>query len=108
MQVVLTVEALPGKPLAASAAFHAQHLDRARRMLAGEGEGEGADALAIVMPAAGTDHDDWRRALARDLARAASPKRVNVVGGAPGKAREEALAYLADAPGITGQYIPLS
>ncbi|MEE4337203.1 Rossmann fold domain-containing protein [Erythrobacter sp.] len=108
MQVVLTVETLPAEPIAASAAFHADHLAAAERMLAGDG----VEAIAICLPAADTDHDDWRLALARDLARRWTPRRVNVVGGAvggaAGDAREDALAYLADAPGITGQYIPLS
>lgn len=104
MQVVLTVEALPAEPLEASAAFHADHLAEAERMLAGEG----VSALAICLPEAGTDQDDWRLAIARDLARAWTPRRVNLVGGPGGTPREEALAYLADAPGITGQYIPVS
>lgn len=104
MQVVLTVETLPGEPIAASAAFHAGHLATAERMLAGDG----VEAIAICLPAADTGHDDWRLALARDLARRWTPRRVNVVGAASGDAREDALAYLADAPGITGQYIPLS
>jgi len=104
LQVVLTVETLPAEPLAASAQFQANHLAEAERMLADEGTG----ALAICLPPGGTDHDDWRRTLARDLARSRAPKRVNVIGGTGGAACEEALAYLADAPGITGQYIPLS
>ncbi|MEE4205550.1 MAG: hypothetical protein V2I39_04635 [Erythrobacter sp.] len=104
MQVVLIVESLPQEPLAASAAFHADHLGEAQRML---GE-EDVTALAIVLPAAGTDHDDWRGAITRGLARAWTPKRVNLVGGPEGEARAAALAYLADAAGITGQYIPLS
>jgi len=104
LQVVLTVASLPQEPLAASAVLHARHLAEAEAML----EGEGVTALAICLPAAGTDHDDWRRTLARDLARAWTPKRVNLVGGPGGEARAAALAYLADAPGITGQYIPLS
>jgi undecaprenyl diphosphate synthase len=45
------------------------------------------------------------QALARDLARAATPKRVNVVAGAPGEARAAALHFLSDASGVTGQYL---
>lgn len=104
MQVVLTVETLPPEPLAASAAFHAGRLAGAERMLAGEG----VTALAIVLQGADTDHDDWRLALARDLARSHAPKRVNIVGGGEETARVETLAYLADARGITGHYIPLA
>ena len=102
MQAELRIDALPEAPLDAAAAFHRTHLDRARERLQGE-----ADALAVILPPAPTDHDDWRRALARDLARAYAPKRINVVGGEEGEALSSMLAYLRDAPGITGQYLPL-
>ena len=48
---------------------------------------------------------DWRLALARDLAREAAPKRVNVVAGPEGEARTATLRFLSDAPGVTGQYL---
>lgn len=63
--------------------------------------------LAILLPAATTGHDDWRRSLARDLAREFAPVRVNIVGGDEPLSREQVLAYLRDAPGITGQYLAL-
>jgi hypothetical protein len=62
-------------------------------------------ALAIILPPAAHDHRDWRLALARDLAREAAPRRVNVVAGSPGEALEQTLRFLADAPGVTGQYM---
>jgi hypothetical protein len=101
MQAVLEIEELPTSGLDASAAFHANHLDKARALL----DEPQTTALAIVLPAAGPDHDDWRRTLARDLARAATPKRVNVIGGSDRGAIDETLAYLRDAPGVTGQYL---
>lgn len=102
MQEVLRVVELPQAPLDASAVFHADHLDEAMAALEGE-----AGELAIVLPPAASDHDDWRRALARDLARKYAPKRANVLGGGSEAATEAMLAYLRAAPGITGQYLPL-
>ena len=101
-QAELRIDALPPAPLDAAAEFHCAHLDHARELRSGEN-----DARAIILPAAPKDHDDWRRALARDLARAYAPKRVNVVGGGDTAAISAMLAYLRDAPGITGQYLPL-
>ncbi len=102
-QAELRIDALPEAPIDASAAFHCTHLERARERLS-----TGADALVIVLPYAPTDHDDWRRALARDLARAHAPQRANVIGGgSPPEALAAMLEYLRDAPGITGQYLPL-
>lgn len=97
-QAVLDCRALPEDALGAAARFHAEYLPEVAGLL------EGADALVITMPAAPYDHADWRRAVARDLARANAPKRVNVVGGNNVAAT---LEYLASAPGVTGQYLPV-
>lgn len=101
-QEVLRVGPLPETAIDAAATFHREWLDRARTLLAGP-----AAELVIVLPPARYDHADWRRALARDLAREAAPKRVNVVAG-EGPALESALGYLVVAPGVTGQYLPLA
>jgi len=93
---------LPGNPLDAAGAFMAFHLENARALLAEPD----CTALAIILPPAGREHRDWRLALARDLAREAAPKRVNIVAGAPGEQRTAILSFLADAPGVTGQYLP--
>jgi hypothetical protein len=82
-------------------AFMAFHLDAARAQLA---EAD-CTVLAIILPPAPHDHRDWRLALARDLAREVTPKRVNVVAGAPGEVRDATLRFLSDAPGVTGQYL---
>lgn len=99
-QAVLSIEGLPESGLDASAAFHAEHMARAREAL----EKVETTSLVIVLPAAGPDHDDWRRTLARDLSRAYPTVRVNVVGGDDEDAVAEILAYLKGAPGVTGQY----
>lgn len=96
---------LPDGALDAATAFMALHLEAARAILADPA----TTALAIVLPPAAHDHRDWRRALARDLAREAAarevPGRVNVVAGPPGAALSEVLQFLDDAPGVTGQYL---
>jgi len=99
---LVEVTDLPQGALDAAAAFMALHLAPVRAALAQPG----MSALAIVLRPAPRNHDDWRRALARDLAREAAPCRVNVVAGEPGTALEAGLRFLADAPGVTGQYLP--
>jgi hypothetical protein len=100
MMRLLDATALPPGALDAASTFMTEHLPAARAMLADPD----CTALAIILALAGHDHRDWRLALARDLAREAAPKRVNVVAGSPGPALEETLRFLADAPGVTGQY----
>jgi hypothetical protein len=102
-QAVLRIEELPDGALGAAAAFHREWSDQALALLEG-----GCDSLAILMPPAPYDHADWRRATARDFARAWAPARVNVVAGDDEAAVQSALAFLAGARGITGQYLPLS
>jgi hypothetical protein len=101
MQRELEVGLLPDSALDAAGTFAAFHLESARALL-----GDPATtALVILLPPAGYDHRDWRRALVRDLAREAAPRRVNIVAGHPGGPREATLRFLADAPGVTGQYL---
>lgn len=101
MQREFAVGPLPDAPLDAAAAVMAHYLERARAVLADPA----TTALAIILPPAPYDHRDWRLALARDLAREAAPARVNVVAGLPGQARAATLGFLANAPGVTGQYL---
>ena len=101
-QAILLVEALPDSPIEASASFHRDVLPQVRRKL----EEQGVEALVLVLPRATRDHDDWRRAVVRDLARAFAPKRVNLIAADAGGRREDMLEYLGGAPGITGQYLP--
>ncbi len=98
---VLEVTDLPMTPLEASRAFYTNHIDDACAVL----EDGATQVLTIQLPPAGKDHDDWRRALARDLARQYAPLRVNVIGASE-KDAAELLDYLLRAPGVTGQYLP--
>lgn len=91
------VAELPDGPLDASAVFFAKHLGHVKEAL---GKGD----LVIVLPDAGPDHTDWRQSLARDLARDATPTRVNVIGAGDEAQCRALIGYLADAKGVTGHY----
>ena len=95
---VLRVGDLPVAALDAAAAFHGEWLNRARAQTA---QGD----LAILFPPAAQDHHAWRLATVQDLAREAAPARVNAIVGTDEAAITETLAYLAAAPGITGQML---
>ena len=99
-QATLRIDALPAGALEASATFHREWLEQAQAILGGD-----CAALAIIVPAAPYDHADWRRAAVRDLARAWAPRRVNMVAGDDAAAIAETLAFLASAPGVTGQLL---
>ena len=94
----IEVDGLPEEPLAAADLFHQNWLDPIERALSG-----GQDVL-VVLEAAGHEHGEWRRAVAAMLARKHAPRRVNVVGG-EGENADRLAAYLAEAPGVTGQYL---
>lgn len=100
-QAVLAIKSLPANAVEAAAQFHAEDLPKVQALLQG-----GMGAVVIVMPSAPSDHDDWRRAITRDLARAHAPQRVNATCGSCPDAVEAMLKYLRDAPGVTGQYLP--
>lgn len=96
---VLRIEGLPQGALDAAAVFHGEWLPRVREALAEAG------AVALVFRPAPYDHRGWRLAAVQDLAREAAPKRVNAVAGDDEPAMAETLAWLARAPGITGQLL---
>ena len=95
----LHVSALPDGPLDAAAIFYRDYLPRCQ---------DAASDLAIVLPPADHTHRAWRLAAVQELARAAAPLRVNAVSGEGEGAIGEALAYLAAAPGLTGQMLVLA
>ena len=101
-QAVLRITGLPAGALDAAAAFHSDWLSRARTAVAD------AEVLALVFAPASYDHRGWRLAAVQDLARAAAPGRVNAVAGGDEAAVAETLAWLEQAPGITGQLLELA
>lgn len=89
---LLRIEGLPDDPLLAAQAFYTLWLPRT----------EGTADLTIVFPPADHAHQAWRRAAVQELARRHAPRRINAVSG-PDSAIAAAAAYLAGAPGVTGQ-----
>lgn len=100
MQRELAANNLPEQPLDAATAFMALYLPQARTII----EHPHTTAIAIILPPADKSHSDWRRALARDLAREYAPKRANIIAASGGKALAQMLQFLSDAPGVTGHY----
>jgi hypothetical protein len=96
--VRLDITDLPALPSAAAAAFHRDWLAQATVL---------ADDLTLILPPADHTHTGWRLAVLQTLAREAAPLRVNAVASDDPAAIEAALAYLAAAEGVTGQYLPL-
>ena len=94
----ITVDDLPAEPLAAAGVFHQHWLPHVEAVLA-----VGEDVMVALEPADHT-HREWRLAIAAGLARAHTPRRINVVAG-EGAALDAIEQYLAHAPGITGQYL---
>jgi len=98
----LRIEGLPEEPLAAAAAFHAEWLPQAQDLLSA-----GDDLILIFAPADHT-HRCWRLAAVQGLARDHAPRRINAVAAGSGAAIASACAYLAAAPGLTGQLLVLA
>jgi hypothetical protein len=100
---------LPADALAAAARFHADVLPAVLERIARQDpRSAGGDCLTLVFPPADHTHRDWRLAAVRGLAREHAPLRVNAVAGGDEAAIAAALAYLARAPGVTGQVLPLA
>ena len=95
----IAVEGLPDDPLAAAGVFHQHWLAHVEDVL-----GRGEDVM-LFMPPADHIHREWRRAIVAGLARKHAPRRINMVAGGAGEAADATEAYLAAAPGITGQYL---
>ena len=96
---VIKVNDLPRSPVDAAAHFYAQVVPGLCDALAVAGE------LVIQFEPADHSHHGWRLAAVQELAREAAPKRVNGVVGSDSEAAAAAVAFLADAPGVTGQLL---
>jgi len=96
---VIRVDDLPEAPLAASAHFHAAILPII--------EAARAQVVTLVLPAADHTHRGWRVAALGALARALAPARINAVAGGDARAQAQAIAFVEQAPGLTGQVLPL-
>jgi hypothetical protein len=98
---LLRVESLPEGVLEAAAQFHVEVLPNVRAALA-----SGED-LVLVFPPADYTHKGWRLAAVQQLARDMAPIRVNALAADNEAAVVAAAAYLAAAPGVTGQLLAL-
>lgn len=104
-QAIIRTGDLPPAPLDAAARFYAACLPPIRRDLAASGE---RPDLVIVFAPAGHEHRAWRLAAIQELAREMAPRRINGVVGSDAQAIDEAAAFLASAPGVTGQLLEVA
>lgn len=98
---LLRVGGLSDGALMAAAQFHAEILPQALEVLL-----TGEDVI-LAFAAADHTHKAWRLAVVQQLARDAAPLRVNALSGGDEAAVAAAVAYLAEAPGVTGQLLAL-
>ncbi|MDE2435345.1 MAG: hypothetical protein KGM49_03700 [Sphingomonadales bacterium] len=96
----LDISGLPADPLAAAARFYAD-------VMTGLVSCPVEEDIVIIFPAVDHTHAAWRLAAVQGLARQAVPARVNAVAGGNARSIDAAIAYVAAAPGLTGQYLPL-
>lgn len=104
---LLRVGHLPEAALAAAAEFHARVLPEVLEDLARIGPPLAGEDLLLLFPPADHTHRAWRLAVVQSLAREHAPRRVNAIASDDEAAVAAALDYLANAPGVTGQYWPL-
>lgn len=100
---LLRIEGLPADPLAAAAEFHVEWLPRVSQT-----QSQAGDLLVLQFTLADYTHRAWRLAAVQGLAREYAPQRVNGVAGESASAIASACAYLAAAPGLTGQLLSLA
>jgi len=98
---VIRMDDLPAAPLAAAAHFYGQIVPLI------EAQAEGALGVTLLLPVADDNHRAWRVAALGALARALAPVRINALAGGDAAACERALVFVAGAPGLTGQVLPL-
>ncbi len=104
-QLGLHVLGLPGTATEAAREFYAVHLPTIHAALDAGRAKQGEFTLTLMFPSADHTHAGWRLAAVQGLAREAAPVRINGLVGDDEAALKQALAYLADAPGITGQLL---
>jgi hypothetical protein len=98
-----SVGPLPEDALAAAAHFHAKVLPRVVEALRSTSSAQ----FTIVFTPADYTHRGWRLAVVQGLAREHAPLRVNAIESDDDVAIAAAAAYLANADGVTGQFLPL-
>jgi hypothetical protein len=104
-QLGLHVLGLPDTPTDAAREFYEVHLPTVRDALEAARARSGESTLTLMFPPADHTHRAWRLAAVQGLAREQAPVRINGLIGEDEARLKEALAYLAEAPGITGQLL---
>ena len=104
-QLGLHVLGLPETPTEAAREFYKVHLPTVHDALDTSRAKSGDFTLTLIFPRADHSHRAWRLAAVQSLAREAAPIRINGLAGDDEAALKAALAYLAGAPGITGQLL---
>ena len=104
-QLGLHVLGLPDQPTEAAREFYEVHLPTVHAALDAARAKPGEFTLTLMFPSADRTHNAWRLAAVQSLAREVAPVRINGLAGNDEAALKEALAYLADAPAITGQLL---
>jgi hypothetical protein len=98
---IISARGLPSEPIDAAGEFLSRVVPEVRATIR-----LGQLPACIVFDPADHTHTAWRMASVQSLAREAAPGRINAVVGAADTVAA-AAAYLARAPGVTGQYLPL-
>jgi len=93
---------LPDDPIAAAALFHADWLPRVQALL-----DSGEQVVTLVFAPGALSHAGWREAAVQLLARERTPARINAIAGDDPAAITASAAFIAAAPGLTGQYLVL-
>ena len=96
---------LPETPTEAAREFYEVHVPTVQAALETALTKSEEFTLTLMFPRADHTHTAWRLAAVQNLAREAAPVRINGIAGEDEAAFKAALAYLADAPGITGQLL---
>jgi hypothetical protein len=104
-QLGLHILGLPATPTEAAREFYEIHVPTVHAALETGRAKHGEFTLTLMFPPADHTHAGWRLAAVQGLAREAAPVRINGLVGDDEPALRQALAYLAHAPGVTGQLL---
>lgn len=100
-QALVVAHGLPESPLDAALVFYDRLVPQIRAAAM-------ADDCAVLFDPADHTHQAWRLAAVQQLAREAAPARINAVVGSDEVQISEVLAFLAAAPGVTGQLLAVA
>ena len=97
---LIAARGLPANPVDAARVFASEMAPEVRE--------KAASGCIIIFDHADHTHAKWRLAMVQELAREATPARINAVVGNDGEGIAQVQTYLDGAPGITGQVFTLA